>query len=142
MRIELFLLPLLVFLIPLIIYFYKTMNTKLKKSAFILGIIFVPLWYHFYYNVYINNLSKQELNVENQRKLERYLIYFKYTPITHPQFFYPAKRNPTLRDLKNKKNQEHIKELYIKYLNNDGKIIYKEVSIISFEIAKLATYEK
>ncbi|MCG3664193.1 hypothetical protein L5F09_00360 [Aliarcobacter butzleri] len=145
MGIELIYLPFIIFAIPTFIYFYRKVNSKPKKIAVVLVAMAIPIYHHFYYNVYIENLRSQPLSFENQKKLEKYLINFKYTYIRHHQFFAPPGiryLNPVLRDLKNKKNQEYIKELYIKYLNNDGQITYKEVSSISIKINDLARYEK
>ena len=65
--------------------------------------------------------------LENQQKLKKYLIDFKYTHIEHPKFFAPKQQyvSPVLRELKNKENQEYIKKLYNEYLNNEhiGNII-------------------
>lgn len=145
MGIELIYLPFIIFAIPTFIYFYRKVDSKPKKVAVVLVAIAIPMYLHFYNNVYIENLHSQPLSYENQKKLEKYLTHFKYTYIKHHEFFAPPGiryLNPVLRDLKNKKNQEYIKELYIKYLNNDGQITYKEVSSISIKINDLARYEK
>ncbi|MDD3007945.1 MAG: hypothetical protein PHQ70_03635 [Arcobacter sp.] len=120
------------------------MKTKPKKIAVIVIAILLPFHYYFYYKVYVENLVSQPLNSENQQKLKKYLIDFKYTYIEHPEFFAPKQQyvSPVLRELKNKENQEYIKKLYNEYLNNDGQITYREVRSISLKISNLARYEK
>ncbi len=137
-------LPFIIFVIIAFIIFYRSMNTKPKKIAVIVVAILLPFHYYFYYKVYVENLVSQSLNLENQQKLKKYLIDFKYTYIEHPEFFAPKQQyvSPVLRELKNKENQEYIKKLYNEYLNNDGQITYREVRSISLKISNLARYEK
>jgi Ca2+/Na+ antiporter len=137
-------LPFIIFVIIAFIIFYRSMKTKPKKIAVIVIAILLPFHYYFYYKVYVENLVSQPLNSENQQKLKKYLIDFKYTHIEHPKFFAPKQQyvSPVLRELKNKENQEYIKKLYNEYLNNDGQITYREVRIISLKISNLARYEK
>lgn len=137
-------LPFIIFVIIAFIIFYRSVNTKPKKIAVIVVSIFLPFHYYFYYKVYVENLVSQSLNLENQQKLKKYLIDFKYTYIEHPEFFAPKQQyvSPVLRELKNKENQEYIKKLHNEYLNNDGQITYREVRSISLKISNLVRYEK
>lgn len=137
-------LPFIIFIIIAFVIFYRRINTKPKKIAVIAVAVLSPFYHYFYYEVYVENLVSQSLNLENQQRLEKYLIDFEYTYIRHPEFFAPKQQyvSPVLRDLRNKENQEKIKELYIQYLNNDGQITYKEVHSISIKISNLARYAK
>ena len=137
-------LPFIIFVIIAFVIFYRNMNTKPKKIVVIAVAVLLPFYHYFYYEVYVENLVSQSLNLENQQRLEKYLLDFEYTYIRHPEFFAPKQQyvSPVLRDLRNKENQEKIKKLYNEYLNNDGRITYKEIYSISLKISNLARYEK
>ena len=124
-------LPFIIFVIIAFIIFYRSMKTKPKKIAVIVIAILLPFHYYFYYEVYVENLVSQPLNLENQQKLKKYLIDFKYTHIEHPKFFAPKQQyvSPVLRELKNKENQEYIKKLYKLIRDNFGSKLQNENKI-------------
>ena len=69
-------LPFIIFVIIAFIIFYRSMKTKPKKIAVIVIAILLPFHYYFYYEVYVENLVSQPLNLENQEYIKK--LYNEY----------------------------------------------------------------
>ncbi|PRM89641.1 hypothetical protein CJ671_06410 [Aliarcobacter cryaerophilus] len=77
MGIELLYLPFIIFAIPTFIYFYRKVDSKPKKVAFVLVAIAIFITM-FMLRIYISTFKL--------KKLEKYLINFKYTYIRQHDF--------------------------------------------------------